>query len=107
MSREQAAIWRMRLAEQPDLALSPEYLDWCADHRELADKADEVAALFDRLGDLKPDTERAGRAPIKRAVGNLLSALWHRVSHEEMDEDTLHQIAAVLDEAAQKIERLK
>ena len=74
---------------------------------ELADKADEVAALFDRLGDLKPDTERAGRAPIKRAVGTLLSALWPRVSHEEMDEDTLHQIAAVLDEAAQKIERLK
>ena len=29
--REQAALWRARLAEQPDLALSPEYLDWCAD----------------------------------------------------------------------------
>ena len=48
-----------------------------------------------------------GGAPIKRAVGNLLSALWHRVSRDEVDEQTLHDIAAILDEAAQKIERLK
>ena len=74
---------------------------------ELAEKADEVEALFERLADLKPDREHQGRQPIKRAVGNLLSALWHRVSDEEMNDETLHQIAAVLDEAAQKIERLK
>jgi hypothetical protein len=48
-----------------------------------------------------------GGAPIKRAVGNLLSALWHRVTREEMDEDRLHEIAEILDEAARKIERLK
>lgn len=49
MSREQAAIWRMRLAEQPDLALSPEYLDWCAANRELADRADRAWAAVDGL----------------------------------------------------------
>ena len=37
---------------------------------------------------------------------NLLSALWHRVTRDEVDEATLHKIAAILDEAAQKIERL-
>jgi DNA-binding PadR family transcriptional regulator len=74
---------------------------------ELDDKAEEVEALFERLAELKPEQEHHGRAPIKRAVGNLLSAIWHRVADEEMDDETLHQIAAVLDEAAQKIERLK
>ena len=74
---------------------------------ELADKAEEVEALLERLADLKPEQEHHGRAPIKRAVGNLLSAIWHRVADEEMDEEALHRIAAILDEAAQKIERSK
>jgi DNA-binding PadR family transcriptional regulator len=73
----------------------------------LADKADEVDALMGRLSGMGAEQRRAGGAPIKRAVGNLLSALWHRVTRDEMDEDRLHEIAAILDEAAQKIERLK
>jgi DNA-binding PadR family transcriptional regulator len=73
----------------------------------LAEKADEIAGLMDRLSSLGDDQRRAGGAPIKRAVANLLSALWHRVTREEMDEDRLHDIAEILDEAARKIERLK
>jgi DNA-binding PadR family transcriptional regulator len=73
----------------------------------LAEKADEVAALLERLEDAGSDQRKAGGAPIKRAVGNLLSALWHRATRDDMDEARLHEIAAILDEAAQKIERLK
>lgn len=73
----------------------------------LAEKADEVEALFARLSDHGEGHRKAGGAPIKRAVGNLLSALWHRVTRDDVDEDVLHQVAAILDEAAQKIERLK
>jgi len=73
----------------------------------LEERAEEVDALIARLSDLGEGKRRAGGRPIKRAVGNLLSALWHRVSHEELDEDRLHEIAAILDEAATKIERLK
>jgi DNA-binding PadR family transcriptional regulator len=73
----------------------------------LEEKADEVQALIERLDELGSDQRKAGGAPIKRAVGNLLSALWHRVTRDEVDEQTLHDIAAILDEAAQKIERLK
>jgi DNA-binding PadR family transcriptional regulator len=72
----------------------------------LEEKADEVAALFERLAEQAEPQRKAG-APIKRAVGNLLSALWHRVARDDVDDDRLHQIAAILDEAAQKIERLK
>jgi DNA-binding PadR family transcriptional regulator len=73
----------------------------------LAERADEVEALLARLSDFGEGRRKAGGAPIKRAVGNLLSALWNRVTREDADEQTLHEIAAVLDEAAQKIERLK
>jgi DNA-binding PadR family transcriptional regulator len=73
----------------------------------LAEKAEEVQGLVERLEALGDDHRKAGGPPIKRAVGNLLSALWHRVTREEADEQTLHDIASILDEAAQKIERLK
>ena len=73
----------------------------------LAEKADEVDALLERLKDVGSDQRKAGGAPIKRAVGNLLSALWHRATRDDMDEGRLHEIASILDEAAQKIERLK
>jgi DNA-binding PadR family transcriptional regulator len=73
----------------------------------LAERAAEADALMERLSGFGADHRKAGGAPIKRAVGNLLSALWHRVTREDADEQTLHEIAAILDEAAQRIERLK
>jgi DNA-binding PadR family transcriptional regulator len=73
----------------------------------LAERAEEVEALFARLTGAGEGRRRAGGRPIQRSVGNLLSALWHRVTAEDMGEDRLHEIAAILDEAAQKIERLK
>ena len=46
-------------------------------------------------------------APIRRAMGNLRQVLQHRLMREDVNDDTLHEVAALLDEAAQKIERLK
>ena len=73
----------------------------------LVEKTDEVQALLERLSALGEDRRKAGGPPIKRAVGNLLSALWHRVTRDDVDEAAIHEIAAILDDAAQKIERLK
>ena len=73
----------------------------------LQDKAEEVQALFERLADLGAQQRRADAAPIGRAVKNLMSALWHRVTDEGSNEERVHAIAGILDEAAQKIERLK
>ncbi len=72
----------------------------------LAERREEVDALIARLAEHGDRERRAGGAPISRAVGNLLSALWHRVQREGMDEATLHKIADILDEAARKVERL-
>jgi len=73
----------------------------------LLEKAEEVEDLLGRLEAVGGDQRKAGGPPIKRAVGNLLSSIWHRVTRDDMDEATMHQIAEILDEAAQKIERLK
>jgi DNA-binding PadR family transcriptional regulator len=73
----------------------------------LAEKDEEIEDLLGRLQAVGGDQRKAGGPPIKRAVGNLLSSIWHRVTRDDMDEGTMHKIAAILDEAAQKIEQLK
>ena len=73
----------------------------------LEERAEEVEALFERLTDLKPRTENMAGPAIGRAIKNLMTALSHRVGRDGLDEELLHEIAAILDEAAQRIERVK
>lgn len=76
--------------------------------KHLEEKADEIEALFERLEEeFTPHERRAGGPPIGRAVGNLMNALSHRIGREGINEDLLHEIATILDEAAQRIERVK
>ena len=73
----------------------------------LDDRSSEADDLIDRLKDLAPE-ERAEAGPaIGRAVKNLMTALSYRVGRDGLDEELLHEIAAILDEAAQRIERVK
>ena len=53
-------------------------------------------------------TGEAGRkraAPVRRAMLNLRSVLQHRLGGG-IDKDKLHEVVALIDEAASKIERL-
>jgi len=72
----------------------------------LADRAEEVAALMARLTDLGAERARGDTASVRRAMGNLRSVLMHKIGRGEVDTATLHEIVALIDEAAQKIERL-
>ena len=75
--------------------------------KHLEERAEEVEALLERLRDLAP-REGSGAGPaIGRAVKNLMTALRHRVGRDGIDDELLHEIAAILDEAAQRIERVK
>ena len=76
-------------------------------HAHLDERAEEVEALFDRLRDLAPTASETAGPAIGRAIKNLITALRHRVSRDGLDDELLHEIAAILDEAAQKIERTK
>ena len=73
----------------------------------LDERAEESEGLFERLEDLKPADRHTAGPAIGRAVKNLMTALSHRVSRDGFDEELFHEIAAILDEAAQRIERIK
>ena len=73
----------------------------------LAERDKEVEALFERLTDLKPREDQTAGPAIGRAIRNLMTALRHRVGRDGVDDELLHEIAAILDEAAQRIERTK
>jgi DNA-binding PadR family transcriptional regulator len=73
---------------------------------ELAERADEVAALLVRL-EGHGERRRAYATPeMFRAVGNLASVLKHRARSGKLDDETVEQIVDLVDELAKKIERL-
>jgi len=73
----------------------------------LSERAADVEALFVRLAEAGAERQRTDGGPVRRAMGNLRQVLHHRLGVEETTADQLHEIAALLDEVAQKIERLK
>src|SRR5215212_1826529 len=75
--------------------------------KHLEERAEEVEALVERLSDLAPREQHTAGPAIGRAVKNLMTALRHRMGRDGLDEELLHEIAAILDDAAQRIERVK
>lgn len=73
----------------------------------LTEREAEVEALFARLAEAGAERQRTDGGPIRRAMGNLRQVLQQRLAGGDVDADTLHDVAALLDEVAQKIERLK
>lgn len=73
---------------------------------DLAAKADEVTVLLNRLAEMGKQRAKTDGAPIRRAMGNLRTVLQNRLVGDDVNADTLHDVAAILDEAARKIERL-
>lgn len=82
------------------------YAITAAGSAELAEKAVEVEALFARLAELGEMHVRHSGGPVRRAMSNLRAVLQERLSASSVESETLHDVAAILDEAAQKIERL-
>ncbi|MEP6784303.1 MAG: PadR family transcriptional regulator [Sphingomonadales bacterium] len=72
----------------------------------LAERATEVAELLARLEALAKERGRTDGVPIRRAMGNLRTVLEQRLSRDDTDTELMHRTAALLDEVAQKIERL-
>ena len=73
----------------------------------LKENSDEVDDLFERLDDSSASRKRRHRPEMGRAVGNLMAALKNRVAHEGWNEDLLNEVVDILDDAAQRIERVK
>ncbi len=73
---------------------------------ELTNKATEVAALFERLSEMSAMRAKTDGAPIRRSMGNLRQVLQNRLTADDATPEMLHDVAAIIDDAAQKIERL-
>ena len=98
----------MGLIEEADAEGSRKPFQVTAEGRaHLEEKSEEVEALFERLEEIAPHERHSGGPPIGRAVKNLMTALGNRVGRDGLDDELLHEIAAILDEAAQRIERVK
>ena len=75
----------------------------------LGEQAETVAALIARLealGEHRARGEGEG-APVRRAMHNLRHAVGDRATRSDATPELLHEIAALIDEVAQKVERLK
>ncbi|MDP3908742.1 MAG: PadR family transcriptional regulator [Novosphingobium sp.] len=77
-----------------------------AGRTELTARAEEAAALIDRLKALGEADSRHRAPPVTRAMGNLSTALRNRAREAEFDKETMHAVADILDDAARRIERL-
>jgi DNA-binding PadR family transcriptional regulator len=95
------------IEEAPSKASRKPYQATAEGRVHLEENAEEVDALFERLEELAPKENHSAGPAIGRAVKNLMTALSHRVGRDGLNDDLLHEIAAILDEAAQKIERAK
>ncbi|HZU65014.1 MAG TPA: PadR family transcriptional regulator [Novosphingobium sp.] len=77
-----------------------------AGRAELAANAERLAQLRARLAALAEQAGRIDGAPVRRAVHNLRAAIMERLGRAGTAEETAFAVAAIIDEAAQKIERL-
>jgi DNA-binding PadR family transcriptional regulator len=77
-----------------------------AGEAHLAEHAETVTALMGRLAAMAVAREQTDSASIRRAMGNLREVLQHRLIRDDMTPEMLHQVTALIDDAAQKIERL-
>ena len=73
---------------------------------ELAANAELIATLMARLSALGDERQKTDVKSVRRAMGNLREVLVNRLSAGDIDESTLHDAVALIDEVAQKIERL-
>jgi DNA-binding PadR family transcriptional regulator len=73
----------------------------------LEENAEEVEELVARLEGHGRHRRRGQRPEIGRAIGNLMAALRNRIARDGWNEQLLDEVVDILDEAAQRIERVR
>jgi DNA-binding PadR family transcriptional regulator len=73
---------------------------------EIEGNRDAIAALLERLKALSDVAEKTDAIPVRRAMHNLRSVLMARLSDNNVTRETILDAVSLIDEAAQKIERL-
>lgn len=95
------------IEEQGDGGTRKKFAVTQAGRDELEQRAEDVAGLMARLEETGGERRQQGGSPVWRAMRNLGVAIRNRVATGDTSSETVHDIAALIDELAQKIERLK
>lgn len=98
----------MGLIEEAKSADTKKIYEATAEGRaHLEENADEVEELIERLEGHGRHRRRGQRPEIGRAIGNLMTALRNRIAEEGWNERLLDEVVDILDDAAQRIERVR
>ena len=95
------------IAEQQSEGAKKRFAATDEGRRYLEERREQVDALIERIKSIGSRRQRWGGSPVWRAVSNLGNAMRQRIARGDMSEDTMHDVAAMIDELAQKIERLR
>ncbi len=97
------------IAEQASEGSRKRFAVTDAGRAHLDEQAETVATLMARLEALAAQRAQGegDGAPVRRAMHNLRHAVMDRVKRADAEPELLHEIAALIDEVAQKVERLK
>jgi DNA-binding PadR family transcriptional regulator len=94
------------IAEQPGEGSRKRFAITDAGRALIAERRAALDLALERLSSLARKAQRMDGGPVRRAMHNLRFALQNRLEKEGADEQTLLDVAALIDEAAHKIERL-
>lgn len=102
------------IAEQPGEGAKKVFAITPAGEAHLAEREEEIAALFERLAAVGASRSRSDSPSVRRAMGNLHQAIHNRIHQAAVDRPSSgdpdggvkHAIADILDDAARRIERL-
>ncbi len=94
------------IAEQPGEGSRKLFAITDAGRALIAERKAALDLALARLTSLAERAERVDGAPVRRALHNLRIAIQHRLEKEGADNQTMFDVASLIDEAATKIERL-
>ncbi|MCI4590208.1 PadR family transcriptional regulator [Sphingobium sp. BYY-5] len=94
------------IAEQPGEGSRKRFAITDAGKTQIEERQAAIDMVLERLAHLARKAERADGGPVRRAMHNLRFAVQQRLEKEGADNQTLFDIAALIDEAVSKIERL-
>lgn len=95
------------IAEQPSETTRKRFGVTEAGTAHLAEHAERVAAMMARLAAVGEHRARSDRAPIRRSMRNLRDVVMHRLENDELSDEAVLEVSALIDGVVQQIERLK
>ncbi|MFC3442240.1 PadR family transcriptional regulator [Sphingobium rhizovicinum] len=94
------------IAEQPGGGSRKRFAITDAGRALIDERREALDMALERLSHLARKAERVDGGPVRRAMHNLRFAIQQRLEKEGADNQTMFDVAALIDEAVNKIERL-